>query len=83
MHVDVIVRETAGAYTTNTVLGQRASSTCSPDAAIERLASKVYGADFSHAERLSDDGPGRSTWRIHARTNLGPRSRAAANRSKS
>jgi len=41
--VEVIVKYSAGAYTTQTVRGKRASSTCSAAQAAQRLGRKLWG----------------------------------------
>ena len=69
--IDVRVRDTGGAYTTQTVAGQRASSTSSAEAAAGRLVDKLTQAMFLPIGSLSarrlppaDRPAGVSAWRI-------------------
>lgn len=48
---DIYVRDSAGAYVTNTVARQRASATMSAEAAARRLAAKLFG-DKPHQVEL-------------------------------
>lgn len=61
----VNVRYSTGAYVTSTVLGKRASSTMSAEAAVARLAEKVFGGDGTTVHLVQDAECGRpQTWRI-------------------
>jgi hypothetical protein len=51
---DTLVRLSAGAYTTSTVKGCRASSTGGAQLAAELLGRKLFGEDFHVAERVAD-----------------------------
>ncbi len=64
---EVTVRINGGAYTTNTVRGQRASSTCSAEEAANRLGRKLYGDGFKHAQLVPRPGSTHivSTYRLH------------------
>lgn len=59
MEIDCRVHFSAGAYVTNTVRGQRASSTCDAQSAAQRLGEKLLGAAFGDAKLMDtrhDDG---------------------------
>ena len=66
----LIVRESCGAYVTSTVLGQRASSTMSAEAAVQRLADKLAAAGDLREPAVHLDpcglqaAPGVSRWLI-------------------
>lgn len=62
---DIVVKYSAGAYTTNQVRGQRASCTSCARMAAENLGRKVYGKGFLRAEHLHDISAGCERWRLH------------------
>lgn len=63
--VEIHVRYSSGAYNTNRVQGQTASSTMSAQAAAERLADKLFGEEVhsvkQHGAAQEDL---RTTWRV-------------------
>lgn len=62
---EIQVRYSSGAYNTNRVKGQTASSTMSAQAAAERLACKLFGAKLLRVEQhgaAQEDL--RTTWRV-------------------
>ncbi|MCW5666505.1 MAG: hypothetical protein KIT35_21955 [Piscinibacter sp.] len=63
--IDIVVKYSAGAYTTNQVRGQRSSSTTCARVAAESLGRKVFGRGFQRAERLHDISAGTERWRLH------------------
>lgn len=64
---DITVRANGGAYTTNTVRGQRASCTHSAEEAANRLGRKLYGDGFRHAQLVPQQGSSHvvSVYRLH------------------
>ncbi len=66
--VTVKVRYSGGAYSTQTVRGQRASSTSSAERAAQALACKLWPSDPAGAKELPAKGlqPGVSMWRLRA-----------------
>lgn len=63
----VKIKYTAGAHTTQTISGHRASSTSSAETAAIALGRKLYGEDF---DRVSDEGsiePGVDRFWIYGR----------------
>jgi hypothetical protein len=63
---DIYVKDQCGAYTTGTVLGRRASSTCSPRAAAERLAGKLFGDRLIRVEQVDEGTVYVTRWRAIA-----------------
>lgn len=68
MNTGITVKVTyrAGAYNTNAVGGQRASSTMDAATAVERLGQKLLGTSYYGATLVEDTGPGTSVWEIQS-----------------
>lgn len=67
-HVDVRVKYSAGTYQTQTVRGQRASSTSSPEYAAKTLATKLWTDRAAKITQLLAKGlpAGVTKWRLEA-----------------
>lgn len=76
--ISITVRESCGAYVTNTVQGRRASATMSPQAAAERLAGKLCGDRLMQLRWLGQrpDDKGRIVDRFVADARPAPRKEA-------
>lgn len=70
---DITVNNGGGSYTTCTVRGARASSTCSAEEAANRLGRKLYGTGgFQRAEQLPRPGTHVvSAWRLYGISEAG------------
>lgn len=70
---EIKVTCSGGAYTTNTVRGERASSTCGAEQAAERLGPKLFPETFLRVEQLAGqagDGCSVTRWRVLASTEI-------------
>lgn len=68
---DIKVTFNGGAYVTQTVRGQRASSTCSADVAAQRLGEKLFPETLigvHHLRAHEGDGCSITRWRLVAST---------------
>lgn len=63
--IEITVKYSAGAYATNAVRGQRASSTTCARMAAESLGRKVFGIGLQRAEHLHDISVGCERWALH------------------
>jgi hypothetical protein len=66
---DIVVRYAAGAYTTNTVSGNRASSTASSEAAARKLGVALFGPSFLRVYKVPCHEYGGQRWRVYADPN--------------
>lgn len=64
--LDIYVRYSAGAYSTNRIGKLSASSTSSAQSAAERLADKLFGPALQRIERVGDEVNCASVWRVTA-----------------
>lgn len=69
--LDIIVKDSCGAYVTNTYSGVRTSCTSSAQSAAEKQGSKLFGECFVRAEKLHDISPGTQAWRLFSTTEQG------------
>lgn len=63
--IEIIVKYSAGAYTTNAVRGQRSSSTSDARTAAESMGRKLFGNGFLRAIHLHDISVGCERWALN------------------
>ena len=63
--IEITVKYSAGAYATNTVRGQRSSSTSDARTAAESLGRKLFGDGFLRAIHLHNIGVGAERWALN------------------
>lgn len=67
----VRIKFTAGAHVTQTIGGQRASSTGSAEQAAIALGRKLYGEQFDRVENLGAIAPGVDRFKVYGRWHEG------------
>ena len=65
--LDITIKDSCGAYVTNTYRGVRSSSTSSAKSAAEKQGDKLFGLRFLRVQHLHDISPGCSRWRLFHR----------------
>lgn len=65
--LEIRVRYSGGAYNTNRIKGETASSTSDARTAAERLAGKLFGKEEHHVLLIGSEFKGCSTWRVLTR----------------